>query len=61
MVKSSLLAVLAILVVGPAEAQGPTPNVNDGAALLRECGAALRAADGGAVLEEDPVERGVHM
>ena len=41
MVKSSLLAVLAILVVGPAEAQGPTPNVNDGAALLRECGAAL--------------------
>jgi len=61
MVKSSLLAVLAILVVGPAEAQGPTPNVNDGAALLRECGTALRAADGGAVLEEDPVERGVHM
>jgi hypothetical protein len=28
---------------------------------LVECGSALRAADGGAVLEENPVERGVHM
>ena len=61
MVKTSVLVILALLVVGSAEAQGPTPNVNDGAALLRECGAALRAADGGPVLEENPVERGVHM
>lgn len=46
---------------GLAAAQGPTPGVDDGAALLLECGSALRAADGGAVLEENPVERGVHM
>lgn len=44
-----------------AAAQGPTPGVDDGAALLLECATALRAADGGAVVEENPVERGVHM
>jgi hypothetical protein len=46
---------------GAAAAQGPTPGLDDGNALLVECGSALRAADGGAVLEENPVERGVHM
>ena len=46
---------------GAAAAQGPTPGLDDGNALLVECGSALRAADGGAVIEENPVERGVHM
>lgn len=58
------LAAAVMLVAGlsaPNAAQGPTPNVNDGNALLRECGTALRAADDGPVLEENPVERGVAM
>ena len=56
-----LLVLVCVVATGRAGAQGPTPNVNDGAALLRECGAALRAADGGPVIETDPVERGVQM
>ncbi len=51
-------------------AQGPTPNVNDGTALQRECETALRAADRGPDSSPDPtadeeelddVERGYHM
>ena len=56
-----IAVIVFLFVTGRAEAQGPTPNVNDGAALLRECGAALRAADGGPVIEANPVERGVQM
>ena len=58
---SCALGLLLVATSGPALAQGPLPNVNDGTALLRECGAALRAADGGPAIEPDPVERGVHM
>ena len=46
----------------PAAAQRPIPDVNDGNALARECGAAINQADGGAV---DPdraeMERGSDM
>ena len=59
-----ILCVLTLVLVataGRAAAQLPTPNVNDGNALLRECGAALRAADGGPVIESNPVERGIQM
>ena len=38
------LCLLLILVAPSLLAQGPTPNVNDGNALQRECGAALEAA-----------------
>ena len=60
----SILCVLALVFVataGRAAAQLPTPNVDDGNALLRECGAALRAADGGPVIESNPVARGMQM
>ena len=60
----AFVALAVALIVGvPAalSAQGPTLSVNDGNALLRECGTALRAADDGPVLEENPVERGVAM
>jgi hypothetical protein len=57
----ALACVFVLGASGLVPAQGPTPGVDDGAALLVECGSALRAADGGAVLEENPVERGVHM
>ena len=59
-----ILCVLTLVLVataGRAAAQLPTPNVNDGNALLRECGAALRAAEGGPVIESNPVERGMQM
>ena len=56
-----VLALVFIATAGRAAAQLPTPNVDDGNALLRECGAALRAADGGPVIESDPVERGIQM
>ena len=56
-----VLAVAFIATAGRVAAQLPTPNVNDGSALLRECGAALRAADGGAALESNSVERGMQM
>ena len=59
-----ILCVLALVFVAPAgraAAQLPTPNVDDGNALLRECGAALRAADGGPVIESNPVARGMQM
>ena len=56
-----VLALVFIATAGRAAAQLPTPNVDDGNALLRECGAALRAADGGPVIESDPVARGIQM
>ena len=56
-----VLALVFIATAGRAAAQLPTPNLDDGNALLRECGAALRAADGGPVIESDPVERGIQM
>jgi len=43
-------------------AQKPTPDVNDGRALERECTTALRAADDDdPVTEENPVARGSDM
>jgi hypothetical protein len=42
-------------------AQGPTPNVNDGDALQRECATALRAADDEPEAGRNPVERGSDM
>ena len=42
-------------------AQGPTPNVNDGDALQRECSTALRAADNNPEADRDPVELGSDM
>ncbi len=56
-----VLTLVFVATAGRAAAQLPTPNINDGNALLRECGAALRAADGGPVIESDPVERGMQM
>ena len=56
-----VLALVFIATAGRAAAQLPTPNVDDGNALLRECGAALRAADGGPVIESNPVKRGMQM
>ena len=56
-----VLALVCIATTGRVAAQLPIPNVNDGSALLRECGAALRAADGGAALESNSVERGMQM
>ncbi len=64
MVRTTVWALVGVFVLGTcglAAAQGPTPGVDDGAALLVECGSALRAADGEAALEENPVERGMHM
>lgn len=55
------LALVLIVNTGHAVAQGPTPNVNDGTALLRECGVALRTADGGPVIDPDRMARGVDM
>ena len=60
----TILCALALVFVGTAGhavGQRPTPNVNDGNALLRECGVALRAADDGPVIDPDPVARGVDM
>ena len=60
----TILCVLALVGIATGDrvaAQLPTPNVNDGSALLRECGAALRAADGGSVIESNSVERGMQM
>lgn len=46
----------------PAAAQRPIPDVNDGNALARECGAAISQADGGPVdPDRDEVERGSDM
>ena len=62
--RTTMCAVACVFLIatsGAAAGQGPTPGLDDGTALLVECGSALRAADGGAVLEENPVERGVHM
>ena len=56
-----VLALVFVATAGSAAAQLPTPNVDDGNALLRECGAALRAADGGPVIESNPVARGMQM
>ena len=56
-----MLTLVFVATAGRAAAQLPTPNVNDGHALLRECGAVVRAADGGAVIESNPVKRGMHM
>ena len=55
------LALVFVVTANHVAAQAPTPNVNDGHALLRECGVALRAADDGPVIDPDPVERGVDM
>ena len=54
-------ALVVVVTAAQAAAQRPTPNVNDGNALLRECGVALRAANGGPVIDPDPVARGVDM
>ena len=63
-----LATVLAFLLVSPVVAQGPTPQVDDGNALQRECATALRAADTDATAEnqaesesQSQVERGFHM
>ena len=56
-----VLMLVFVVTAGRVAAQLPTPNVDDGNALLRECGAALRAADGGPVIESNPVERGMQM
>ena len=56
-----VLALVFVATAGRAASQLPTPNVDDGNALLRECGAALRAADGGPVIESNPVARGMQM
>ena len=56
-----VLALVFMTTADRAVAQLPTQDVNDGNALLRECGAALRAADGGPVIESDAVERGMQM
>ena len=55
------LALALVVTASRVVAQGPTPNVNDGNALIRECGVALRAADGGPVIDPDPVARGMDM
>ena len=55
------LALMLVVTPGQAAAQRPVRNVNDGSALLRECGVALRAADGGPIIDPDPVARGVDM
>lgn len=50
------------LAAAPAAAQRPIPNVNDGNALARECGAAISQADGGPVdPDRDEMERGSDM
>ncbi|MCY4600909.1 MAG: Rap1a/Tai family immunity protein [Acidobacteria bacterium] len=55
------VALLALAAV-PAAAQRPIPNVNDGNALARECGAAINQADGGPVdPEREEMERGSDM
>ena len=55
------VALLSLAAV-PAAAQRPIPNVNDGNALARECGAAINQADGGPVdPERDEMERGSDM
>ena len=55
------VALLSLAAV-PAVAQRPIPDVNDGNALARECGAAISQADGGAVdPDRDEVERGSDM
>ncbi len=55
------VALLSLAAV-PAAAQRPIPNVNDGNALARECGAALNQADGGPVdPDRDEMERGSDM
>ena len=61
---ASRLALLSLLCgLTPVEilAQEPTPNVNDGSALQRECTAALGAADDGPETGRNPVERGSDM
>ena len=46
----------------PAAAQRPIPDVNDGNALARECGAAISQADGGPVdTTREEMERGSDM
>ena len=66
----ALILAVAVGSASVALAQGPTPNVNDGTALQRECETALRAADrrtdgsADATAEEadqDEMERGYHM
>ena len=55
------VALLSLAAV-PAAAQRPIPDVNDGNALARECGAAISQADGGPVdPDRDEVERGSDM
>lgn len=55
------VALLSLAAV-PAVAQRPIPDVNDGNALARECGAAISQADGGPVdPDRDEVERGSDM
>ena len=55
------VALLSLAAV-PAAAQRPIPDVNDGNALARECGAALNQADGGPVdPDRDEMERGSDM
>jgi hypothetical protein len=61
---ASRLALLFLLCgLTPVEilAQGPTPDVNDGSALQRECAAALSAADDGPETARNPFGRGNDM
>lgn len=55
------VAVLLCLTAVPLAAQQPIPNVNDGNALQRECGAAIAQADDGPITNPDDVERGSDM
>ena len=56
-----ILACVAVIVLGPGVsltmAQEPLHNVNDGNALLRECGAALDAADNEPITDSDTLSR----
>ena len=56
-----VLALVFVATAGRAAAQLPTPNVDDGNALLGECGPAARRPDGGLCIESNPVARGMQM
>ena len=60
-----MLACVAVIVlcpaVSPTTAQEPIPNVNDGNALLRECGAAVGTADNEPITDSDGLSRGSDM
>ena len=58
------LAALLCVTAVPAAAQKPLPNVNDGQALMRECGEAINQRDNegrGSIGTRDEMERGSDM